>query len=325
MYFSHGTSLDRRRFLQAGSMAAGALFLRPATLRADFHGLVDGMMREAQTAKVKVVPLGANLFVIENTGGNITVLDGPEGKLMVDAGISGSHPQILAALEGISADPLKEVISTHWHFDHTGGNPWLHESGARITAHKNTLKHLLVATTVTPWSYTFPPIPAAGLPTNIVSAATSFSMNGVNVKVTHPEHAHTDGDLMVEFTERNVISAADTFWNGHYPFIDCEAGGTIDGMIKATKANLAAASESTRIVPGHGPLATRADLQEYYNMLQHIRGAVMTAKRRGATAEQAVAARPTANFDTKWGQYAVSPDDFVRLVYDSVCCEVENN
>jgi glyoxylase-like metal-dependent hydrolase (beta-lactamase superfamily II) len=273
------------------------------------------MMREAKTAKVNVIPLGSNLFVIENTGGNITVLDGPDGKMMVDAGISGSHPQIIAALDGISAHPLKEVINTHWHFDHSGGNPWLHEAGARITAHENTKKHMAVATPVTPWKYTFPPTPAPGLPTRLLNAGTAFSMNGTHIQVTHPEHAHTDGDLVVTFKEADVLVAADTFWNGYYPFIDREAGGTIDGMIRATEANLTVAGEKTKIVPGHGPIATKRELQEYHAMLVSVRASVAKLKGGGATVEQAVAAKPTASFDARWGHYAVDPDDFVRLVY----------
>jgi glyoxylase-like metal-dependent hydrolase (beta-lactamase superfamily II) len=308
-------TISRRRFLQASSATAAALVANPRKMYADFNGLVDGMMREAKTAEVNVVPLGANLFVIENTGGNITVLDGPEGKLMVDAGISGSHPQIIAALAGISAHPVKEVISTHWHFDHTGGNPWVHEAGARITAHKNTRKHMAVTTRVTPWNYNFPPTPAPGLPTRLLAADTALSMNGVRINVTHPEHAHTDGDLVVAFQGTNVIAVADTFWNGYYPFIDREAGGTIDGMIQATEGNLALANDSTKIVPGHGSIATKRDLREYHNMLVGIRGSVMKLKSSGATVEQAVAAKPTASFDSKWGHYAVAPDDFVRLVY----------
>ena len=310
-------SMHRRTFLQAGSITAAALLTNANRAYADFHGLVDNMMRDAETAKVTIISLGANLFVIENTGGNITVLDGPDGKLMVDAGISGSHPQILSALESISANPLKEVINSHWHFDHTGGNPWLHAAGARITAHKNTAKHMATKTTVTPWSYTFPPTPPPGLPARLLDTDAFFSINGRHVSVTHPEHAHTDGDLVVAFKESNVIAAADTFWNGYYPFIDTEAGGTIEGMISATKANLALANDATRIVPGHGPIAARADLQEYCDMLVSVQSSVTTLKSSGLAIEQAVMAKPTASFDAKWGHYAVAPDDFVRLVYQS--------
>ena len=308
----------RRSFLRAGSFTVAALLTKSATMHGDFRGLVDTMMLEARTAQVKVAPLSAHLFVIENTGGNITVLDGPDGMLMVDAGIGGAHPQILAALESISSRPVKEVISTHWHFDHTGGNPWLHEVGARITAHENTKRHMEVSTRVSPWNYTFPPTPTPGLPTRLLQAETSFSMNGTSIDVTHPQNAHTDGDLVVAFQQGNVIAAADTFWNGYYPFIDREAGGTIDGMIGATEANLALADENTTIVPGHGPIASKAELRDYRNMLVAIRNSVATLKRRGSTVASTVAAKPTASFDGKWGHYAVSPDDFVRLVYNTV-------
>jgi glyoxylase-like metal-dependent hydrolase (beta-lactamase superfamily II) len=309
---------DRRRFLQAAGFSAAALLTNSARMYADFNGLVDNMIREAETARVNVIALRANLFVIENTGGNITVLDGPDGKLMVDSGISGSHPQIIEALAGISANPLKEVISSHWHFDHTGGNPWLQEAGARITAHENTRRHMSVPTPVTPWNYIFPPTPAAGLPTRLLHPDTVLSMNATHIRVTHPENAHTDGDLVVAFRERNVLAAADTFWNGYYPFIDREAGGTIDGMIKATKANLAMADEKTKIVPGHGPVAVKPELRAYCDMLISIRESVIRLKKSGRTVEQAVAAKPTSSFDAKWGHYAVNPDDFVRLVYKSL-------
>jgi glyoxylase-like metal-dependent hydrolase (beta-lactamase superfamily II) len=315
MSSSRTLSANRRSFLKAGSFTAAALLIKPAKIYADFNGLVEGMMREAKTAKVNVVPLGSDLFVIENTGGNITVLDGPDGKLMVDAGISGSHPQIIAALADISANPVKEVINSHWHFDHTGGNSWLHEAGARISAHSNTKKHMSVATPVTPWSYVFPPTPAPGLPTRLIDKETTIRLNGINVVLAHPENAHTDGDLVVVFKEHNVIAAADTFWNGYYPFIDREAGGTIDGIIRATEANLALANDMTKVVPGHGPLGTKRDLEEYRDMLVSIRGSVAKLRNSGATVEQAVAAKPTTGFDTKWGHYAVAPDDFVRLVY----------
>jgi glyoxylase-like metal-dependent hydrolase (beta-lactamase superfamily II) len=310
-------SMKRRSFLKASAFGAASVLISSPKMYGDFNGLVDNMMREAKSAKVNVIPLGSNIFVIENTGGNITVLDGPDGKLMVDSGITGSHPQILAALAGISGKPVKEVISTHWHFDHTGGNSWLHEMGARITAHTNTRKHMAVATPVTPWKYTFPPTPGPGLPTRLLDAGTAFSMNGTQITVTHPEHAHTDGDLGVAFEKGNVIAAADTFWNGYYPFIDVEAGGTIGGMIIATKANLALANDTTKIVPGHGPIATKAELQEYHDMLVSIHNSVDKLKRSGMAIEAVVAVKPTASFDAKWGHYAVDPGDFVRLVYKS--------
>jgi glyoxylase-like metal-dependent hydrolase (beta-lactamase superfamily II) len=325
MFTVPASTLNRRSFLQLGSFAAAYVLMSPTGVEVSYSGLVDTMMREAVTAKVNVIPLGSNLYVIENTGGNITVLDGPDGKPMVDAGISGSHPQILAALEGISANPLKEAIGTHWHFDHTGGNPWLHEAGARITAYKNTRKHMAVAKTVSPWNYTFPPVPALGLPTRLLDADTTLSMNGTQIDLVHATHAHTDGDLVIAFKEGNVIAAADTFWNCYYPFIDCEAGGTIDGMISATRTNLLLADDGTIIVPGHGPVATKRDLQEYCDMLVRIHTAVMSLKRHSMTIEEVVAAKPTARFDARWGQYAVAPDDFVRLVYSTVCCDENSN
>jgi glyoxylase-like metal-dependent hydrolase (beta-lactamase superfamily II) len=311
---------SRRRFLETSGVTIAALLASSNKMYADFDGLIDGMMRAAKTDKVKVIPLGTNLFVIENTGGNITVLDGKDGKLLVDAGIAGQHSQIAAALTSIGASPVKQVINTHWHFDHTGGNVWLHDADALITAHKNTKKHMMVPTTVTPWHYTFPPTPTSGLPTRLLDA-DSLTLNNTSIDVKHFKNAHTDGDLVVAFPELDVISTGDTFWNGYYPFIDCDTGGKIDGIIKATSANLLRSTDKTKIVPGHGPIAMKAELQEYHTMLVTIRDAVMSLKRKDMTIEEIVASKPTTRFDAKWGHYAVSPDDFVRMVFNEVCCD----
>lgn len=303
--------------MKASTLAAvGAIVTTSAS--ASFDGLIAGMKREAKTAPVKFIPIRPGFSVLENTGGNITVCRGQEGTLLVDSGIAEQHLQIMRALTGSQQTPVREVINTHWHFDHTSGNPWFREAGARLTAHENTLKHLLVPTVVTPWQYTFEPIPAAGRPTNPLLGNSNINFGSEHASIHFVEHAHTDGDLVVHFERANIVSTGDIFWNGHYPFIDYEAGGSIDGMINATALAAELATSETVIVPGHGPTARKADLQEYEAMLRTVRSSIASLKGKEHTEAAAIAAKPTAPFDGKYGNYAVGPDDFVSLVFKGV-------
>lgn len=315
---SEAILVSRRRFVAAGSIALAAALVSPRKMLASFDGLVEAMMREAKTAKIVVHPVRRNISVLEGSGGNITVLTGPDGKLLVDAGIVGSQTQITAALAALSADPIKHLINTHWHFDHTGGNVWLHTAGATIIAHENTRKHMRITTRVEPWKYTFPPTPAAGIPEHVVQGDHQLHLNDTSIRAHYFGSAHTDGDLSVYFAEADVLSAGDTFWNGYFPFIDYAAGGSIDGMIKATETNLAASSAKTILIPGHGPLSNKAELTEFRDMLVDIRTRVADLKKQGQSLADVVAAKPTAAYDAKWGNFAVAPPDFTTLVYAGV-------
>jgi len=270
----------------------------------------------AATAKITVHRLRGNLSVLEGSGGNITVLTGRDGKVLVDAGIS--RPPVEHALASLGDDPAKHVINSHWHFDHTDGNEWLHSIGAEITAHENTRKHLSVTTRVEDWNFTFPPAPTGGLPTNVISADETLHLNGATLALNCYCPAHTDSDIAVEFQEANVIDVADTFWNGYYPFIDCSTGGSIDGMIRAAEANVANADDETIIIPGHGPIGNKSQLIDFRDMLVAIREKIADLKKQGNSLEEAVAAKPTADYDQKWGGFVIDGDFFTRLVYAGV-------
>ena len=155
-----------------------------------------------------------------------------------DAGITASRPQITEALASLSDDPVKHLINSHWHFDHTDGNEWLHSIGAEITAHENTRKHLSVTTRVEDWNFTFPPAPAGALPTKLFNSEQTLHLNGATLALKRYAPAHTDSDISVHFTDADIIDVADTLWNGHFPFIDYSTGGNIDGMIRAAEANV---------------------------------------------------------------------------------------
>ena len=281
-------------------------------------GIVPMMINAASQARIEIHPLRRNISVVEGSGGNIAVLTGKDGKLLIDAGFTVSKPRMAPALDGLSADPITQLINTHWHIDHTDGNAWLHAAGAAITAHENTRKHLSTSTRVDGWSYTFPPAPAEALPTTTFRDAHHLHHNDSTVALKYYGPAHTDSDISVVFEEADVILVADTWWNGFYPFIDYSTGGSIDGMIRATERNLAVVTDKTIIVPGHGPVGNRAGLSEYYRMLVAIRENVATLKRQGRSLEETIAAKPTAAYDAKWGQFLMTPAIFTRLVYSGV-------
>ena len=224
-------------------------------------------------------------------------------------------PAIANALRSINADRMRNLINTHWHMDHTDGNAWLHSEGAAITAHENTCNRLSVATRVEDWQWTFPAAPAGTLPANVFSAEHKLQQNGTHIALKYYVPAHTDSDIWVHFTDADVVHVGDTWWNGAYPFIDYSTGGSIDGQIQAAEANLAAFTQKTVIIPGHGPVGGRSDVIEFRDMLLAIRGNVAALKKQGRTINETIAARPTAAFDAKWGQFLTTPTAFTRLIY----------
>jgi glyoxylase-like metal-dependent hydrolase (beta-lactamase superfamily II) len=318
MHINEQSRISRRGFIAAAGFSGGAAFLASRTLFAREEGIVPTMVNAAATAKITVRPLRRNIAVLEGSGGNIAVLTGPDGKLLVDAGFAVSRPQISSALVSISSDPIKRLINSHWHTDHTDGNAWLHDAGAVITAHENTLKRLSVATRVEGWSYTFPAAPQGALPVEVFTNEHRMNVNNTRIVCNYYPPAHTDCDISVYFEEADVLHVADTWWNGVYPFIDYSTGGSIDGSIRAAETNLAMATSKTIIVPGHGPVGGRADVVEFRDMLVAIRENVALLKKRGRSIDETIAAKPTAGYDEKWGQFLTTPAAFTRLVYMGV-------
>ena len=274
--------------------------------------------KAAATAKINVTKLRGNVSVLQGSGGNITVLTGPDGKLLVDAGITASRPQITEALDTLSPDPVKHLINSHWHFDHTDGNEWLHSIGAEITAHENTRKHLSITTQVEDWNFTFPPAPAEALPTKLFNSEQTLYVNGATLSLEYYSPAHTDSDISVHFTDDDIIHVADTLWNGHFPFIDYSTGGSIDGMIRAADANVAKVTDKTIVISGHGSIGNKSQLIEFRDMLVSVRDEVSRLKKQGKSLDEVVAAKPTADYDAKWGGFVVDGNFFTRLVYAGV-------
>ncbi|WP_244502015.1 MBL fold metallo-hydrolase [Terriglobus roseus] len=276
------------------------------------------MIREATSAQITVTPLRRNISIVEGAGGNIAVLDGKDGKLLVDAGFSVSRKRLSEALASLGPQPITHLINTHWHIDHTDGNAWINAAGAEIIAHHNTLKHLSVDTPVEGWQFTFPAVPMAARPSIVFDSHLEIRLNDAQLDLNYYQPAHTDSDISVRFAEADVIHVGDTWWNGFYPFIDYSTGGSIDGKILATKNNIAAVTQNTIIVPGHGPVSNRAKLIEYFEMLSTIRENVARLKKDGRTLEDTVMAKPTLAFDPVWGNFLITPAKFTGLVYRGV-------
>lgn len=310
--------ISRRRLLTSAGVFGGATLLRPHLLFANEEGAVPTMIHAAEKAKITVHQLRRNISVLERSGGNIAVLTGKDGKLLVDAGFSVSRRAIAGALASINDEPIKHLVNTHWHMDHTDGNEWLHSAGAAITAHENVRKRLAVATRVEGWKWTFPAAPGGALPSAEFSSSDEMQRNNTRLVLTYYGPAHTDSDISVHFTEADVIHVGDTWWNGDYPFIDYSTGGSIDGQIQAAEANLRLITDKMIVIPGHGPVGRRPDIVAFRDMLVTVRTAVAALKKQGRTVEQTIAAKPTAAFDAKWGQFLINPATFVALVYAGV-------
>jgi glyoxylase-like metal-dependent hydrolase (beta-lactamase superfamily II) len=284
----------------------------------DEENLVVAARKAGEAANVTVQALRRNVSALIGAGGNIAVLPGSDGKLVIDSGYLGTRGKIADALSSLSPDPIKHLVNTHWHFDHTDGNEWMHSAGATITAHENTRKHLSTSTRVDDWNFTFPPSPAGAIPTDVFDADKTLHLNGAAIALKHYGPAHTDGDVSAYFGEADVLFTGDTWWNGHYPFIDYSTGGNIDGMIKAAEANLAMVTDKTIVVPGHGPVGGKTEMIAYRDMLTAIHDRVAALKGEGKSLDEIVAAKPTAAYDAKWGKGFVNGEFFTKLVYKGV-------
>jgi len=267
---------------------------------------------------VKTTPVAGSVSMLQGEGGNIGVLVGPDGVLLVDDEFAPLVPKIEAAVKQLSPKPIRFVINTHWHGDHTGGNAALGTGGAIIVAQDNVRKRLSTEQFSTFSQQTLPPSPAVAWPVITFLDSVSFHLGGEDIDVLHVAPAHTDGDSVVFFKKSNVVHAGDLLFNGLYPFIDFGSGGSIDGVVAGADMLLSRIDDTTKIINGHGPLASKADLKRYRDMLATIRDRVRKAIQDGKTLDQTVALKPTAEFDAAWGNGFLKPDAFVALVYSGL-------
>src|SRR2546423_291850 len=266
------------------------------------------------TVQVRTLKVGDGVYMLQGAGGNIGVSVGSDGVILVDDQFAPLSDKIKAAVAALGG-PIRFLLNTHWHGDHTGGNENFAKSGVVIVAHENVRRRMSVEQFVAVFNQRVPASPTGALPVVTFTDAVTFYLNGDSINVFHVAPAHTDGDAIIWFRRANVIHMGDTFFNGRYPLIDLSSGGSIDGMVGAADRVLALADANTKIIPGPGPLGDRAALQAYRTMLATIRDRIRQAVTAGRTLEQVQAAKPTAEFDAVWGSGRITPTLFVEMLY----------
>src|SRR5437762_13352058 len=263
---------------------------------------------------IQAQPLAENLTLLAGPGGNVVVLHGSDGLVVVDTFVAPAWPKLQESLKGFGA-PVKFVINTHWHFDHTDNNVPLRAGGATVLAHENTRLRMTQPHHLAVYELDLPPSPAAALPQRVFKDGYKLEANGERLAVTHVPPAHTDSDVAVRFEKSNVLHTGDVFFKGFYPYIDGSTGGRIDGMIAGADQLLSLADSETKVVPGHGPLGTKADPATYRDMLSMAADRVRTLKASGKSVEEAIAAKPFADLEADWGKGRLNGDSFVKVIY----------
>ena len=274
--------------------------------------------QDFSAVEIETQQLADGLYMLIGSGGNIALSTGPDGSVLVDTQFAPLNAKIVAAVRAAGGGDVKYVINTHWHFDHTGGNEPLGKAGAVIIAHDNVLARMSSEQFLAALDRREPAAPTAARPVVTFPTRTTFHLNGNTVNVVHVENAHTDGDSIVHFTNANVIHTGDTYMKDIYPFIDVSSDGSIDGFIASSAAVLARSDANTKIIPGHGALANKADMQRFHDMLVKVRGNIQTLLEQNKTEDEVVAAKPTAEFDAAWGQGFMNPEQFTRFAYQSL-------
>ena len=268
--------------------------------------------------EIKTTDLGDGVYMLEGQGGNITIATAKDGIIMVDGQFAPLHDKIKAAIATISNQPVKYLVNTHFHGDHTGGNAPFARDGATVVSEINVEKRLAAGTTNGLTGAKTPPAAPEALPTKTYTGALKIRLVGRVADLKHVAHAHTDGDTYVWFKTANVLSTGDTFTNGRYPNIDFANGGNIKGMIAATDSYLKLVNDKSRIVPGHGPVADKAALVAYRAMLVTARDRMAKLVKEGKSEADVVAAKPFAELDAKWAPTELASRNFIRVVWHSL-------
>ena len=274
--------------------------------------------RDYSKVTIKTISVAPGVHMLMGAGGNIGVSSGKDGVFLIDDQYAPLTKKILAAVKKISDKPIRFLLNTHWHFDHTGGNENLGNAGITIVAHDNVRRTMSVDQMLKAFNMKVPASPKAALPVITFNDTATFHLNGETIHIRHVPPAHTDGDSFVHFKTADVIHTGDIYFNGFYPFIDVDHGGSIDGMINAAGEILKVAGPNTKIIPGHGPLSDKAQLAAYRNMLITVRDLLRVAVKNKRTLEQVIAAKPTKDLDAKWGKGFLKPAFFVRIVYSGM-------
>ena len=264
---------------------------------------------------VTVVPVANGIYMLQGAGGTIGLSVGETDAFVVDDQYAPLTPKIKAAIATVTSKPVRFVMNTHWHGDHSGGNENMAAGGAIIVAHENVRRRMGAEQFLEAFNQRVPASPASALPIVTFAEGITFFVNGDSIRALHVKNAHTDGDAIIVFTAANVIHMGDTYFNGFYPFIDVSSGGSLDGIVAAADIALKLADADTKIIPGHGALGNKASLKQYRDVMADVRGRMAKLIANKRTLAQIIAAKPLADYDSTWGNGFMKPEQFITIVH----------
>jgi cyclase len=298
------------------TMTTQGLFNLTATLLLSLSLATTAVAEDKfKDVEITAIPVGAGIYMLTGQGGNIGVSVGSDGVFLIDDQFAPLTKKITAAIAALSDQPVRFLLNTHWHPDHTGANENMGNAGIVIVAHSNVRKRLAVDNFIEMFDMEAPATDTAGLPVITFDDALTFHLNEDEIHISHVESAHTDGDSIVQFRAANVMHLGDIYFAGMYPFIDTNSGGSINGTLKALHHALALSDDNTVIIPGHGPVSNKENLVAYTGMLRTINGRIQKMIAGKSTLAQILATEPTKDFDEEYGNGFIKNTAFVEMLY----------
>jgi glyoxylase-like metal-dependent hydrolase (beta-lactamase superfamily II) len=271
--------------------------------------------QDFENIQIETIKVTEGIYMLLGRGGNIGISAGDDGVFVIDDQFAPLTNKIKETIAAITDKPIRFVINTHWHADHTGGNENLGETGSIIVAHKNVRKRLTTEQFLEFFKKTVSPLDKPGLPVITFTGDLTFHLNDDEIYVFHVGNAHTDGDAIIYFRKANVVHMGDIYFSGMYPFIDLSSGGSINGMIKAVNQVLPMLDDTTRVIPGHGPVSNTAELKTYRDMLTTVRDRISQQINKGKRLEDVLSSGATKEYDKEWGQGIIQPHQFITILY----------
>ena len=279
--------------------------------------IVTASLLQAKESEIKITTINVNngVYMLMGQGGNIGLSVGEDGVFMIDDQYAPLSAKIKAAISKISKKPLKFVINTHWHFDHTGGNENFGKDGAIIVSHNNVRKRMSKEGFIKAFNKTIPAAPKVALPIITFNDEINFYFNNEEIAVLHQKNAHTDGDSIIFFKSSNVVHTGDIYFNGFYPFIDSSSQGSMNGIITSVNYILSRINDETKIIPGHGKLSNKKELISYRDTLIILRDRMQALIKEGKSIDEIIAMKPNADLDETWGKGFLNPETFLKILY----------